>query len=207
MRLLIVACIFGVGSVSFAQVNRPLQAGSVEAYRQERRSTIAAQDAADAERAAKDAQMWAKVKNAEQFIKLSTDARKKRVAELYSLREKARQEKAKPNSAAAKVLHFNKSIADVNDPTKPYIPDGMPAAVKKRVHLDEISGSLTRKDDVRTWAMKGGKSITGALVIYDVGKVTIKSMDGKQAIVKLVDLAPDDWDYVAQNAPAPKRRS
>ena len=151
--------------------------------------------------------MWGKVKDADQFIKLSAEARKKRVAEFYALREKARQEKAKPNAAAAKVLHFNKSIADVNDPTKPYIPDGMPAAVKKRVHLDEISDSLTRKDDVRTRTTKAGKSITGALLIYDVGKVTIKSMDGKQTVIKLVDLAPSDWDYVAQNAPAPKRKS
>lgn len=65
---------------------------------------------------------------------------------------------------------------------------------------------LSRRDDVRTWTTKDGKTQRGALVLYDTGRVTIMDVDGKKALLKLVDLTPADWDYVAAHAPAPERR-
>jgi hypothetical protein len=66
---------------------------------------------------------------------------------------------------------------------------------------------LTRRDEVRTWTLASGESHTGALVLYDAGKVTIMDMDGKASNLKLMELGPADRDYVSQRAPTPAPRN
>lgn len=65
---------------------------------------------------------------------------------------------------------------------------------------------LTRRDDVRTWALDGGGQLTGALVLYDAGKVTIMNMESKASNLKFMELSPSDRDYVSQHAPTPAPR-
>ena len=65
---------------------------------------------------------------------------------------------------------------------------------------------LTRRDDIRTWNVGSPQPVSGALVLYDVGKVTIMDMDGKTTTLKLTELSPADREYVDQHAPTPAPR-
>jgi hypothetical protein len=67
-------------------------------------------------------------------------------------------------------------------------------------------GELTRRDDIRTWTDDAGQQVTGALVLYDAGKLTIMDMDGKTTTLKLTELSPADREYVDQHAPTPPPR-
>lgn len=65
---------------------------------------------------------------------------------------------------------------------------------------------LNRRDDMRTWTMDSGTSQSGALVLYEAGKVTIMDMDGKASTFKLIELSAADREYVGQHAPTPPPR-
>jgi hypothetical protein len=65
---------------------------------------------------------------------------------------------------------------------------------------------LTRRDDLHVWTLNGGRQQTGALVLYDAGKVTIMDMDGKASNLKFMELSPADRDYVSEHAPTPAPR-
>ena len=65
---------------------------------------------------------------------------------------------------------------------------------------------LARTDDIREWNTGGPQPVTGALVLYDAGRLTIMDMAGKTTTLKLTELNPDDRDYVDQHAPTPAAR-
>ena len=206
-RLLLVITLFASDALG-------QQAGTVQSYKAIQKSKRIMEADEDAREASKHAKMWAAVKDADQFVNLCARLRREETAKLYAAREKARREKHKPKDVATSVARLNTSIVKINDPTqawvpdppRPDIPDHALESAKKRVHFEAIEDRLKRNDDVRSWATRDGKTIDGALVLYDLGKVTLQSMDGKQTVLKLVDLSPVDWDYVAANTPAPKRR-
>lgn len=205
-RLVFAAFLIGwCVTASAQQLNKAIRAGTPEAARAIARSRRAMEESEQAAREAKNAAMWSQVKDADSFVKVASELRRKAVADLYAEREKARKEKSR--GKAGRITQINKSIAEANDPTKLYVPEGMPADVKKRIQIESLQDSPVRTADVRTWKTKDGKSSDGAMLLYDAGKIRIKWVDGKESTLKLVDLSPADWDYVAQNAPAPRRRS
>jgi len=73
-------------------------------------------------------------------------------------------------------------------------------------HYQLPPDELTRRDEVRVWTDGDGKQITGALVLYDAGRVTIVDLNGKAATLKLTELVPADREYVSQHAPVPAPR-
>jgi hypothetical protein len=64
---------------------------------------------------------------------------------------------------------------------------------------------LTRTSDIREWNTGGPQPVTGALVLYDAGRLTIMDMNGKTTTLKLTELNADDREYLDQHAPTPKR--
>jgi len=67
-------------------------------------------------------------------------------------------------------------------------------------------GTLTRAEDVREWKTDRDEKYNGVLLLYDLGRVKIKDMDGKVTTLRLTKLSDDDQDYVATVAPLPRRR-
>jgi hypothetical protein len=65
---------------------------------------------------------------------------------------------------------------------------------------------LTRRDEVRTWRDEGGSTHSGALVLYEAGRVTIMDMNGQATNLKWTDLSAGDREYVAKFAPTPAVR-
>lgn len=74
-------------------------------------------------------------------------------------------------------------------------------------HYKLPQDELTRRDEVRTWTDESGKPLTGALVLYDAGKVTIADITGKTSALKFTELSPADREYVSQHTPTPAQRS
>lgn len=88
--------------------------------------------------------------------------------------------------------------------TYPTADGGQSTIPKMRPLTMPPASMLDRHDDVREWHSKGDKVSTGALVIYDLGKVKIKDMGGKSTTLRFSDLSDDDKAYVSGIAPTPK---
>lgn len=96
----------------------------------------------------------------------------------------------------------------ISDGSKSYTTTaGTKRTIAAMRHYKLPQDELTRRDEVRMWADESGKAVTGAMVLYDAGRVTIADMAGKTSILKLVELSPAHRDYVSQHAPVPPPRS
>lgn len=96
----------------------------------------------------------------------------------------------------------------ISDGSKSYTTTaGTKRTIAAMRHYKLPQDELTRRDEVRTWTDDSGKPLTGALVLYDAGKVTIADVAGKASTLKLTELAPGDREYVSQHAPTPAPRS
>lgn len=84
--------------------------------------------------------------------------------------------------------------------------DGAQRTIAVMKNYEVPKEELTRRADVRTWTNENGETAVGALVLYDLGKVTIMNLGGKAENLKLVELSPADREYVDQHAPTPPRK-
>lgn len=84
--------------------------------------------------------------------------------------------------------------------------DGAQRTIAVMKNYEVPKEQLTRRDDVRTWTHENGETAVGALVLYDLGKVTVMNLGGKAENLKLVELSPADREYVDQHAPTPQPR-
>jgi hypothetical protein len=96
----------------------------------------------------------------------------------------------------------------ISDGSKSYTTTaGTKRTIAAMRHYKLSHDELTRREDVRTWTGDNGKPVTGALVLYDAGRVTIVDMAGRPSTLKLTELVPADREYVSQHAPTPAPRS
>jgi hypothetical protein len=84
--------------------------------------------------------------------------------------------------------------------------DGTNRTIAVMKHYAIPKEEMTRRDEMRTWTDEGGKSHTGALVLYELGRVTIMDIDGKATNLKFTELSEADREYVATLAPTPVRK-
>jgi hypothetical protein len=85
-------------------------------------------------------------------------------------------------------------------------PEGTNRTIAVMKHYAIPNDQLTRRDEIRDWTIEGGPSHTGALVLYEAGRVTIADMNGKTTNLKFTELSDPDREYVARLAPTPAPR-
>lgn len=73
---------------------------------------------------------------------------------------------------------------------------GQNVPVIESVQIEPHKDLFTRKDELRTWTAKSGKTTKAIFVRYGRGKVTPMNLEGKTVDVSLSDLSDDDRDYV-----------
>jgi hypothetical protein len=73
-------------------------------------------------------------------------------------------------------------------------------------HYAIPNDQLTRREEIRDWTLEGGQLHSGALVLYEAGRVTIMDMDGNATNLKFTELSDTDREYVAKFAPTPAPR-
>lgn len=73
------------------------------------------------------------------------------------------------------------------------------------IDIEPYHSQFVRSDELRSWSLES-EEIAGALVLYDLGKVTIEDMSGKQTIVKITSLTDDDQEYIRNRVKVLKPR-